>query len=241
MSKQMESKEPNTETNFKEWIDSHTPDEVDRNVIVIIIKTLWEGFGRQNLSDSRKKEMVVRHLENKLAGGTRSKNCTRAEYLVFMEKSIISSELTDHYRKGDANFIDLLIIIRTWIRDKKTEIYKDLEVEKNFKKSLKPPAAAVGEPEFTEIELTAVAHKVVLFHELGIIEPLKKLCRSKNPTLSDTQFADLVGSMMGFRDKQLETVRKALSAYGQGKSGDVKSKAAMNNVKSQLMKFGIDL
>ncbi len=105
-----------------------------------------------------------------------------------------------------------------------------------------PPAAATAEPpEVTALDITKVAHKVVLFHELGVIEPLKRFCQSKNPTLSDTQFADLVGSMMGFQGKQLETVRKALSGYGQGGSGDVKSAAAINKVKSELMKFGIEL
>lgn len=99
----------------------------------------------------------------------------------------------------------------------------------------------VEEIELTPIEITAVAHKVVLFHELGIINPLKKLCLNKNPTLSDTQFAELVGGMMGFEGKKLGTVRKALISYGQGKGGDVKSNAAMKEVKSKLMRFGIEL
>lgn len=129
--------------------------------------------------------------------------------------------------------------ILTWHNEKVNELKNLL----GFLTESTQPAAAeeVEETELTPLEITAVAHKVVLFHELGIIEPLKKLCKNKNPTLSDKKFAKLVGGIMGFQGTQIETIRKALSGYGQGGESDVRSRAALDKVKSELMKFGIEL
>lgn len=92
-----------------------------------------------------------------------------------------------------------------------------------------------------ELEKKITGHKVVLLHELGVIEHLQKLCKEKNPTMSHTKFAELVGLILGLQSKKSETVRKCISGYGQGTKDDPKTSNALTTVKSKLLKFGIEL
>lgn len=92
-----------------------------------------------------------------------------------------------------------------------------------------------------DTELEKTAHKVVLLHELRVIEHLQKLCKEKNPTMSHTKFAELIGFILGLQGKKIEAVRKGLSGYGQKTRDDPKTKDALKKVKSELLKFGIEL
>lgn len=93
----------------------------------------------------------------------------------------------------------------------------------------------------TNLELEKTAHKIVLLHELGVIGHLQKLREQKNSTLSDTKFAELIGLILGLQGKKIEAVRKGISGYGQGTKDDPKTPTALQKVRSELLKFGIEL
>lgn len=97
------------------------------------------------------------------------------------------------------------------------------------------------ENEESSILIEKTTHKLVLLHELGVIECLQKVRKEKNPNLSDSQFADLVGSILGLQGKQITTVRKGISGYGRGGQDDPKTDRAFRKVKSELIKFGIEI
>ena len=59
--------------------------------------------------------------------------------------------------------------------------------------------------------------------------------------MSDTKFAELIGLILGLQGKKIEAVRKGISGYGQGTKDNPKTLKALNKVKSELLKFGIEL
>jgi hypothetical protein len=101
-------------------------------------------------------------------------------------------------------------------------------------------ATAEAEPA-NVMELEYIAHKVVALHELGIIDRLKDICKGKNPTLTDARFAELLCALTGIPQGSKEAVRKGLSGYGRGTRDDPKTPNAIQKVRSQLMKYGIEL
>lgn len=94
--------------------------------------------------------------------------------------------------------------------------------------------------EVIQPELTAISHKVVLLYELGIIEYLTKVRNEKYPTLSNKQFAKLIGFILGIKGNS-ETIRKCISGYGQHTKDDPKSKKALKAVKAELSKIDVVL
>ncbi len=117
------------------------------------------------------------------------------------------------------------------------------ELVQEVEESQQQPAVERRDEEIRDTAtLDKTTHKIVLIHELGVIGPLKKFCKEKNPALSDTAFAAIVSHILGYDDaKSKETVRKGLSGYAQGTRDDPKTDKALNTVKALLIKNGIEL
>lgn len=92
----------------------------------------------------------------------------------------------------------------------------------------------------SEIELKTLSEKLVLLHELGIIEHLKSRARNDVPGFSDGSLAKILAGLLGV-ENQCETIRKGVSGYGHGKKSDIRTDRALNSVKGQLLKFGIKI
>jgi hypothetical protein len=95
--------------------------------------------------------------------------------------------------------------------------------------------------EFRGIKLTKVAQKLILLHELGVVDQLRKRVQRDVPNFSDAALSKILAAFMGDEINE-ETIRKGLSSYGHsGVRGNVKTMKAFNEVKSYLQRFGIKL
>ncbi len=128
-------------------------------------------------------------------------------------------------------------LVNDWVERKREELAELKGLTVNQISSMN----TLEENEESSISIEKTTHKLVLLHELGVIECLQKVRKEKNPNLSDTQFAELVGSILGLQGKQIETVRKGISGYGRGGKDDPKTAKAFTKVKSELIKFGIEI
>lgn len=117
-----------------------------------------------------------------------------------------------------------------WIAKKRKELATVL--------TLQPTEIPTLENEELRIELDTEGHKIVMLKELGIIDDIEQRLKNKNPNISAKEISIFLSSVMGVNS---ETIRKALSGYGQNTKDDPKTQKAIKKVKSEMAKWGIDL
>lgn len=148
--------------------------------------------------------------------------------------------LKKYYPSNVAAFLDMSKKLRQWLNNK-LDVYRihlDEESKDNFWFQQLPTVEVDEKNTEIQLELDISGHKIVFLKELGVIDFLNKVFKAKNPSLNQTEFSKLLAPIIGINS---ETLRKGLSGYGQKTKDDPKSKDALNKVKSELLKFGIEL
>lgn len=128
-------------------------------------------------------------------------------------------------------------LVNEWIAQKRLEL---TELNGEIIRHQSPTVEKVEETIELDTELEKTAHRIVLLHELGIIEHLQKLRNEKFSTLTDAKFAQLIGLILDLKGNKIDAVRKGISGYGLKKKDDPKTPKALNEVKSKLLQLGIE-
>jgi len=110
-----------------------------------------------------------------------------------------------------------------WLEERKKELEQDEAISENILPAEK---------------LEKISHRIVLLHELGIIDLLKK----ERKDLNETYFAQLIGTLIGVIEKEkVETIRKNLAYINVKHRNNPINNNSTNAVKSLLAKYGIGL
>ncbi|HZG73853.1 MAG TPA: hypothetical protein VEY51_20135, partial [Chondromyces sp.] len=116
---------------------------------------------------------------------------------------------------------------KCWLKD----LLEDLSIsnQEKFEDDGDPP---------TVVSINSIAHKVLLLHELGIIEHLEK----KYPDRNQNQIADIATAILGIEDPaKAGTVRKAIGniQLPRGHEKGIKTDAAIKKLEAALEKLKI--
>ncbi|NBB18050.1 hypothetical protein GVN20_01670 [Runella sp. CRIBMP] len=148
--------------------------------------------------------------------------------------SQVFKEINKYIQLPQLYVLQIRKLVNNWIAEKRTELS---ELNGETIEQL-PAVKAIKENAETQLELDSAGHKLVFLKELGVIDHLKNYCKAKKPSLNDTEFSKLLAPIIGINP---DTIRKGLSGYGQGTNDDPKTQKALQKVKSELIKFGIEL